>query len=230
MTDVYQPFQEVLESQMSPLLQEDSDYEYYATPLKPAKAIKQAHANQLKEFIKFKEIHTQLDKAAELIPQLISDSTVKNELDQSGKNFFQSIEEEKEASLQEMFGLSDETLIQIYAKSVELIENKNFEEAFTLLVFLTTLAPHVPSYWIAEGVCLQNLTRHAEAIEVFNVVKLLGASHLESFTYAIESHLALKNKDGAKQALEEFKEALNSYEGEDKRKWENSMSYYGGVL
>lgn len=235
MNNTHLPFDQILESHLGLFFQNDSDYEYFATSLKPAKVIKQEHVNQIKEFFKLSELQTEFDKATALILNLIPDPKIKEEFANCETHFLESLESigdtgNKPLILQEMFGFSDETLIKIYTFVTQLIEKSNFKDAFTLLVFLTTLAPFVPSYWLAEGICLQELKRHAEAVEVFNGVKLLNAKDPAPIAYLIESYLALNEQDKAKEELNQLKQMMPGYEAADKNRWENSITYYGGIL
>lgn len=226
----------LIESQVETLIQDDSYYQLLSTPLKSASIVKKEHRKQLVEFFKLKELRNQLEVAPNIILNLLPDLVskeefvkIKGELDGSGEHFIHFIESmnkessEKPILFQEMFGLSDDTLLRIYDLAVDLIKKENYEDANTLLVFLTTLAPHVTSYWIAEGACLQALDRHQEAIAVFSAAKFLSPSDPAPSFYSIESFLILDDKDKAKLELDEVKEIVKSLSGEDKLKWEKMI-------
>lgn len=164
------------------LAEEQSFYEYYATPLKPAALLKSQHLSQIKEFLKFTEIQEQCNRASALMPDLLGS---KESVSASDKDF-----------LQETLGFSDETMLQIYEKAVVLMEAENFTDASCLLIFLTCLAPYVPSYWIAEGLCFQSLNRHEEAVAAFMGAFALDEKNKVPLHYAMESSLALN--DGAR--------------------------------
>jgi len=227
---------ELIESQVESLIQDDSYYQHFATSLKPASQIKMEHKKQLLDFFKLTELRKQLESAPllieSLLPELISAeefAKVKGELDQSSEHFITFIASmnketaEKPVLFQEMFGLSDETLLYIYELSVDLVKKGKYEEANTLFVFLTTLAPHVPSYWIAEGACLQALNRHEEAIAVFSAAKFLNPSDPAPFAYSVESYYMLKDTEKAKPELDALKEIVKLSSGDEKIKWEQKI-------
>jgi tetratricopeptide (TPR) repeat protein len=229
---------ELIESQVETLVQEDSYYQLFATPLKPASAIKQAHRKQLIEFFKLSELRSQLENAPTILMNLLPDfvskqdfETIKAELDGSGEHFVHFIEtmaEESERPIlfQEMFGLSDDTLLHIYDLGVDLVKRNNYQDANTLFVFLTTLAPHVTSYWIAQGACLQTLNRHEEAVAVFSAAKFLNPLDPAPCAYSIESYMELKDLEKAKQELDGLKEIVKSLNGEEKKMWEQKLIAY----
>lgn len=225
--------EELIESQVDGLIQEDAYYEMFATPLKPASSFKSDHRKQLIEFFQLKELRSQLEVAPsiilDLLPSYVSAeefSKIKEELDQSGAHFLQFIETIEEKSddkpilFQEMFGLSDDTLIQIYDLAVDLVKKGNYKDALTLFVFLTTLAPHVPSYWIAQGACLQALDRHEEAVAIFGAAKFLNPQDPAPLAYSIESYLILKEKEKVKEELQLMKEVVSNLPKDEKAKWE----------
>lgn len=230
---------ELVESQVEALVEDDSYYQALATPLKPASAFKREHRRQLEDFFKLTELRKQFEEAPKLIlnllPNLVSTlefNQVKDELDKSSENFIKNMaigsqSSEKPVLFQELFGLSDETLMSIYDLGVDLVQKENFDHANTLFVFLTTLAPHVTSYWIAQGVCLQALDRHKDAIAIFDAAKVLDPSEPALSAYTIESYLALKEKDKASLEIDALKEIIKSLSGDKKLKWEakiNEMS------
>ncbi len=228
--------EDLIESQVEGLIQEDSYYQMFATPLKPASAFKNAHKKQLLEFFKLTELRSQLENAPDLIltlmPKYLSKpefDKIKLELDNSGDHFLRFIESMKEETekpilFQEMFGLSDDTLLKVYELAVNLVKQEYYDDANTLFVFLATLAPHVPSYWIAQGACLQALGRHEEAVSVFSAAKFLNPSDPAPSAYSIESYQILKDQDKAKLELSLLKEVVKSLKNEEKAKWEQKIN------
>ena len=227
---------ELVESQVNSLIQDDSYYQGIATPLKPAAAFKREHRKQLEDFFKLNGLRKQFEEAPNIIldylPELVNPlefSRVKTELDQSSENFMKYFEtegdqpSEKPVLFQEMFGFSDDTLLNVYALGVDLVRKKDYERANALFVFLSTLAPHVTSYWIAQGVCLQSLNRHEDAVTIFNTAKILNPLDPSISAYTIESYLVLKENDKAKLELDVLKEVTKFLSGDEKVKWETKI-------
>lgn len=227
--------EELLESQVESLLQEDDYYQYLATPLKSAAMCKQDHKAQLSEFFKFKEFNERMKRAQDLItnalPSFVTSEAflkIKEELDNSSDYFNRFIESAEDLDrpilLQEMFGLSDETLLQIYAFGRNLVEKKNFQDACAIFALLATLAPHVSSYWIAEGACMQGLNQHEEAIAAFNGAKLLNPLDPAPIAYSIESYHILKDTTQEKIERELLKNVLESLNSNEKAPWKNYLN------
>ncbi|HEV8052680.1 MAG TPA: hypothetical protein VGP47_09305, partial [Parachlamydiaceae bacterium] len=154
---------------------------------------------------------------------------VKEEIDNSSDHFLRFIISEfDEASgkpilFQEMLGLSDDTLLHIYDLGAVLIEKGNLKDAKVLFTFLTTLAPYVESYWIALGVCFQELKHPEDAILAFGAAKFLKPMDPAPSFYTIESYLLLKEHDKAKLELETLKNTMADLDSKEKEKWEQKV-------
>lgn len=228
--------EDLIESQVENLIQEDSYYQLLATPLKSADSIKKEHKRQLIDFFKLTELRKQLETAPDLILNQLPDFTskeefdkIKSELDKSGDHFIHYIqnlnenESDKPILFQEIFGLSDETLLKIYELGADFVKNGKFEDANTLFVFLTTMAPHVPSYWIAQGVSLQALLKHEEAIQVFEAAKFLNPDNPAPYFYIIESLLMTKDKEKLDEELSLLRSLVTHLDPIEMKNWEEKL-------
>ena len=63
--------EQFVESQVETLVQDDSYYQMFATPLKPPSAFKKAHREQLMDFFKFAELRAQLEEAPKIVLELL---------------------------------------------------------------------------------------------------------------------------------------------------------------
>jgi len=226
---------ELIDKEVDTLLEKDAFYQLLSTPIKPASVIKQQHRRHLVEFFKLTDLHTQLDAAQSLIlnglPNLISSldfSKVKDEFDKSSDHFFSFVEMQEEEEdekpenpvlLQEMFGFSNETLLHVYALGTNLVEKSNIADARVLFTFLTTLAPHVSSYWIALGVSLQELNKKEDATISFGAANFLEPMDPAPLFYILECYLDLKEKDKAKLEVDELKKVLPGLEKDERAMW-----------
>lgn len=175
----------LIENQVNDLIENDDYYLGLATPLKSASILKEEHRHKLTDFFQFKEQIARLEQAQMLITDLMPLSVspleftkIMEEINNSGQHFNTFMKNtgvsDKPILLQEMLGLSDETLLHIYALGKDLVEKDNFQDAGSIFTLLTTLAPHVQSYWILEGVCFEKLNLHEESQAAFSAAKLLS--------------------------------------------------------
>jgi tetratricopeptide (TPR) repeat protein len=226
---------DIVKSEVESFIPDESYYKMFATPLKPPSAYRNAHRDNLMDFFKFEEMHEQLEEAPKIIlhlmPNYLSEeefNKIKNELNKSINQFIliaisMGETSEKPIVLQEFFGITNDSLLRIYELGVDLVKKDNYKDAVALFVFLTTMTPYVPSFWIAQGVCLQAMDRHEDAIEVFKNAKILKRNDPVPSTYIIESYLNLKNKDEAKVELDTLKNIVSSLEDDKKKSWEQKI-------
>jgi tetratricopeptide (TPR) repeat protein len=228
---------ELIETIAEELLQDDDYYQCLATPLKSAALYKQAHRNQLIELFQFKKQNERIIHALDLITNMMPSFTsadgyakVKEEMDNSSAYFSRFMESagaepsDKPILLQEMLGLSDETLLHIYAFGRALVEKGNTQDACALFTLLTILAPHVESYWISQGVCMQDSGLHEEAIAAFNAAKFLDPLDPAPIVYSIESFRLLKDETQEKTEMELLERALESLDKREQATWRERLA------
>lgn len=228
--------EDIVKQEVETFIPDESYYKMFATPLKPPSAFRNAHRDKLVDFFKFEELQEQLEEAPKIVLNLmpsfipVDDFTkIKNELNKSINQFILiaiSMEEssEKPLILQKLFGISDDSLVRIYELAIDLVKKNNHKDANCLFVFLTTMTPYVPSFWIAQGACLQALDRHEDAVEMFKTAKLLKPVDPLALVYLIESYKKLKFEDEAKAELEALKALVQTFEGDEKIKWEQKIN------
>lgn len=229
----------LIEEEVDTLLEHDNYYQMLSTPIKPASVIKQQHRRQLVEFFELTDLQAQLDAAQSLIlsglPDLISAqdfSKVKNEIDESTDHFFSFVEMQEERQeksehpvlLQEMFGFSNETILHVYALGANLVEKGNFPDARVLFTFLTTLAPHVSSYWVALGVCLQELNKQEDAVISFGAANFLEPMNPAPLFYILEIYIGLKETDKARLEVDELKKVMPTLSKDERAMWEQKIN------
>ncbi len=218
-------YNELVESEVDQFLEEDAFYQTFATPLKSASVIKQEHRKQMVEYLKMNDLRNRLTKAEqwirEQLPNVISPEEyekVKNELDNSGKHFEDYAEaphdeeSDKPVLLQQIFGISDSSLVLIYQLAHKFVADKQYENALDVLVFLVTLAPDSPAFWLALGVCMQALETHQDAIVMFDIAKTLNPTDPSPCIYAAESYLKMGDKDKAKEEIATVESILKDAE------------------
>lgn len=230
---------EVIDAEIEAMLEDDSYYQGLATSLKPASVLKEEHRKKLREFFEMKELYSQLASAQklalDLLPPLVAReqfTKIKDEIEQSTAHFVQFVEStnteaiERPILFQEMFGFSDETLLHMYDLASDLVNKKKYEYASDLFRFLTVLAPHVASYWIGLGVCLQALDRHEDATAVFRAAKFLHPLDPLPLIHIMECYLSLKDKAKIKQELAEIEKLIEGCNSSEKAMWRQNIEKY----
>ncbi len=227
---------DIVKLEIETLIPDESHYKMFATPLKPPSAFRSAHKDKLVDFFKFEELQEQLEAAPKIVlnlmPNYLSNedfTKIKTELNKSINQFIliaisMDQNSEKPPILQELFGISDDSLVRIYELGIDLVKKNSFKEANSLFVFLTTMTPYVPSFWIAQGVCLQALERHEDAVEILKTAKLLKPADPHCFIYLIESYKNLKLDNEEKIEFDALKNLVQILEGDEKVQWENKIS------
>ncbi len=230
---------EMTDIDVESMLEEDSFYQFYATPLKPASVVKEEHRRQLIEYFKMEQLRLQIENAKNLImtrlPDFVSHaifSTIQMELDRSMAHFATFIgsiggrQGDKPILFQEMFGYSDETLLQFYDLASKLVEERKYPGANDIFVYLTILAPHVSAYWIGQGICMQALGQHNDALAIFKIAKFLNPKDPFPSAYSIDSYSNIKDFVGARQELSYLQEIVNNFTHEEKEQWRKNIKKY----
>lgn len=227
---------EIVKLEVETFLPDESTYKMFGTPLKPPSAFRNAHRDKLVDFFKFEEFQEQLDEAPKIILNLMPNylssedfSKIKNELNKSINQFIliaisMDPTGEKPVVLRELFGISNDSLVFIYELGIDQMKKNNCKDANALFVFLTTMTPFVPSFWIAQGACLQVLDRHEDAIESFKFAKQLKPSDPLPRAYLIESYRSMKQDDESDAEIEALKSLIQTLDEDEKVQWENRIN------
>lgn len=194
------------------LLESDSYYQALATPLKPASVLKAEHRRRLLAELEAKEMRAHLSEAFVLIDSLLPTLISPVEFASVKKEFAASHDQvlaasEKPASdrpqiMQQLFGLSNATLVSIYKLAYHLLNEKRFKEAQSVLCLLTFLAPDLAEFWLALGNALCGQDKEHDALPCYDVAKQLKPNDPAAFVCAAQIHLRLKQKSEALQELE----------------------------
>ena len=118
----------------------------------------------------------------------------------------------KPISMQQIFGISDDSLIHIYELTQYLVHHKHYDDAIQILTFLTTMAPQISSFWLTFGICLQLLNQHESAIALFDIVKALHPTDPAPFIYSAESYVILHHINKAQHEIDLVKPLLEHSE------------------
>ena len=104
---------------------------------------------------------------------------------------------EQGKSLQDIFGFSDEALIEFYEAAKKIFEQKRFCEAIKAFTFLTNLAPNVPAFWLGLGIAQQNNKEWEQAILSFQAAYELEQINFIPYKLCIECLIEIGNEKDA---------------------------------
>jgi tetratricopeptide (TPR) repeat protein len=233
LTEKFELFlKDFIESQVDSFLDDDDDYQMKATALKSAKQLKQEHLNRIKESLLMKDFRTSMTKAVSLIftklPQNINHEDFKkilSEMDHILEHLASPPqldtrigEEPRTIIFRNLWGISNDTLLNIHHFANVLIEKREYEEANDLLIFLVTISPDIAGFWISRGICLQGMDRDEEALQVLHVAKVLIPDDPIPMIYTIHGFLKVKDKEKGSEEILHLEECLNNHP-EEKQKW-----------
>jgi type III secretion system low calcium response chaperone LcrH/SycD len=96
-------------------------------------------------------------------------------------------------TLQEILGVSDETLRSLYTLSRYLYEHQHYEEACGAFYLLSLLSPSYPTFWMGLGNCEYLLERYQEALSAYAFASQVDPSDPSPHILIARCHLALGN-------------------------------------
>ncbi|MDP1834865.1 MAG: SycD/LcrH family type III secretion system chaperone [Chlamydiales bacterium] len=114
-------------------------------------------------------------------------------------------------SFQEILGYSDETMEQFYNAAYSLMQKHRYKEASDAFVFLTTLNPFVPEYWLGMGMCEQINQDYEQALVAYSMVVIGDRYQPLAHYHSAACHHALGDNNAALRSLEK---AITLAEGE----------------
>jgi tetratricopeptide (TPR) repeat protein len=207
-------YEKSIDSQLDDLLEDDTYYQMQSTPLKPPAAVKADHRRQIKEQLEAKELRDHIRRAHELImtqlPTMISPAEfdkLKDEFAKSVSHFIEMSKKSEEElnqymSLQEICGISDESIEHIYALAYSLLKSKEFKDAESVLTFLVLLDPDISFFWSALGVSLQGQAKYEDSAVILEIAQVLNPEDPNAFILGAQSQIHLKQKEEARKQLD----------------------------
>ena len=105
-------------------------------------------------------------------------------------------------TFREIIGYSDETMDHFYQSARRLYENHKFQEACDAFLFLTTLDPFVPAYWLGMGLCEQINEDYQSALVAYGMAILSYKEDPYPHYYSAACYYALDDYENALRSLE----------------------------
>ncbi len=108
----------------------------------------------------------------------------------------------KGRSAQEIMGFSDETMAKFYRAAHHLIERERYPEAADAFLFLVTLNPKNPEFWLGLGMATQMCGNFDDAIDAYEMAAFYKLDDPVPYFYLAKCLFAIHDRENALQALD----------------------------
>lgn len=117
-------------------------------------------------------------------------------------------------SAQDILGFSDQTVNKLYHAAHQLLEHQRYTDAANAFVFLVTLNPYRPHYWMGLGASLQFCHEYESAIDAYEMAALYKVEDPLPYFYLAKCLFAIHDRRSALQAIDlaiEYAEDKDEY-------------------
>lgn len=105
-------------------------------------------------------------------------------------------------SVQEIMGISDESMSQYYKAARQLFENHHYLEATDAFLFLILMNGHMHDYWLGLGMAIQMSGDFESAIDAYEMAAIYEIESPVPYFYLAKCLYAMHERQSAMQALE----------------------------
>ena len=211
------PYHILLEEIAEQCVEDESAYQLQATALKSAAAIRKEKKLQIMDFIENGPVRPHIQRALKFLKSEPASflteeqcKDIKNSLDKIEHFAWEKLQEPKDSTkdpdqleiFQEIFGLSNESLINIYRVGFHFYEEQHYEDALDIFMFLFILNPTVADFSYELGLCYKQLNNLTDALGSFILAANLNIEHVGANLGAASCFIDLHDKDQAKKHLD----------------------------
>lgn len=108
----------------------------------------------------------------------------------------------KGKNAQEILGFSDLTMAKFYGAAYKLFEHQKYKDAANAFLFLVTLNPFNPEYWMGLGMATQMSGDYESAIDAYELAAIYEIENPVPYFYLAKCLFAIHDRDSAMQALD----------------------------
>ncbi|ADI38097.1 type III secretion specific chlamydia chaperone 3 [Waddlia chondrophila 2032/99] len=108
----------------------------------------------------------------------------------------------KGRSAQEILEFSDETMAKFYHAAYHLLEHEKYTDAADAFLFLVTLNPKNPEFWLGLGMSTQMCGNFEDAIDAYEMVAFYKPDDPVPYFYLAKCLFAVNERENALQALD----------------------------
>lgn len=103
---------------------------------------------------------------------------------------------------QEIIGFSNATMAKFYGAAYRLFEHRRYPDAANAFLFLATLNPYNPDYWLGLGMATQMSQDYESAIDAYELAALSNIASPIPYFYLAKCLFAIHDRESALQALD----------------------------
>lgn len=96
-------------------------------------------------------------------------------------------------TIQQIFGFEDDVALVFYEAAASILEQKRIQDAINGFVFLTTLNPYVPSFWMGLGMSHQLNNEYDAAL--FSYGMALSIDGTQIYPYIVVAQCCMEMRD-----------------------------------
>ena len=108
----------------------------------------------------------------------------------------------KGKSAQEILGFTPETMHKFYQAAYRLFEGRHYVDAANAFLFLVTLNPYNPQYWLGLGMSTQLSGNYEDAIDAYELAAICELENPVPYFYLAKCLFAMHDRESALQALD----------------------------
>lgn len=108
----------------------------------------------------------------------------------------------KGRTAQDIMGFSDEAMAKFYQAAYHLFEKEKYLEAADAFLFLVTLNPKNPEFWLGLGMATQMCGNFEDAIDAYEMAAYYKLDDPVPYFYLAKCLFAINDRDNALQALD----------------------------
>lgn len=113
---------------------------------------------------------------------------------------------------QEVIGFSNAAMAKFYGAAYRLFEHRRYPDAANAFLFLATLNPYNPDYWLGLGMATQMCQDYESAIDAYELAALSNISSPIPYFYLAKCLFAIHDRESALQALDLAIETAGEHE------------------
>lgn len=207
--DKNNPFitEEKVRAQLNQLVSQDEVNERFLHGLDLAKEDLSSHLS----IVEFEAINQELQTAVDKVIAMMQEraSTQEDSIDKLAQT---------PDSLQELLGISDNTLNQFFRSGHRYYEGSRFTQASDLCFAINILNPFKYNGWLALGMAEKERHRFREALQAFSMATLIDITSVYPHIHSAICYRALKAEDDVKKSLDLALKTLEEHPTPDAQK------------